>query len=84
MNRTSNQNTELFKDKTDFLKEGKKFANNVYEHSVDAIQDVEDSVKEYSEKFVEGVKLYPKTSALTTVLILGGISLLVSLLLKKH
>ncbi len=84
MNRTSNQNTELFKDKTDFLKEGKKFANNVYEHSVDAIQDVEDSVKEYSEKFVEGVKLHPKTSALTTVLILGGISLLVSLLLKKH
>lgn len=84
MKRASNQNTEVFKDKTDFLKEGKKFANNVYEHSVDAIHDVEDSVKEYSEKLVEGVKLYPKTTALTTALIVGGIILLVSLLLRKH
>jgi hypothetical protein len=80
MNRAFRHHTELFKGKTDFLNEGMKMANNVYERSIDAIQDVEDSVKEYSDKLVKEVKHYP----ITTALIVGGISALITLLLSKR
>jgi hypothetical protein len=49
MNSSSNQTTHVFNVKTDLLNEGKKLANNIYEQSIDTINDVEDSVKEYSE-----------------------------------
>lgn len=71
---------EIFKGTSDFLDEGKKLASNVYDHSVDAIQDVEESVKEYSGKIVESAKQNP----ISTALIVGGISALITLLLSKR
>lgn len=80
MNSASNKTTHVFKDTTDLLNKGKKCANTIYEQSVDTINEVEDSVKEYSEKLVKGVRHYP----FTTALIVGGISVLITLLLSKH
>lgn len=77
---SSSRSTQVFQDKSALLHEGKKFASNLYEQSKEAINDVEDNVKEYSEKIVEGVKHYP----FTTALIVGGISVLITLLLRKH
>ena len=57
MKSTSSTATQLFNDKTeDLLNEGKTLASTIYEQSVDTLNNVEDSVKEYSEKLVEGVK----------------------------
>jgi len=77
---SASRNTNVFQAKSDLLNEGRKFANNIYEQSKERISEVEDNVKEYSEKIVEGVRHYP----FTTALIVGGISVLITLLLRKH
>lgn len=72
-------NHHAFKPQKDLLNEGKRIASSVYESSVDKLNEVEDTVIEYSGKLVEGVKRNP----VSTVLIFGGIGFLFSLLWRK-
>ncbi len=61
------------------LKEGKKKVNNLYEEGIHKANDVEESIKEYSDNLLKKIQENP----LTSVLIAGGIGFLLSKLMKK-
>ncbi|KTD71127.1 MULTISPECIES: hypothetical protein [Legionella] len=61
------------------LTEGKKRVNQLYEDGVSKANEVEDNVKEYSDRLAKKIQDNP----LTSVLIAGGIGYLLSRLMKK-
>ncbi len=63
----------------DLLSESKKFANEMYSDSKQKIHDVEDQVKEYSDKLSVKVQENP----LASVLIAGGIGFILSKIFRK-
>lgn len=68
---------------SDFLNEGKKFANEVYQEGVHRANrmadEAEENVKAYSDVLIEKVQKNP----LGSVLIAAGVGFLLSSLLKK-
>jgi len=70
--------SELLKDASELLKEGKKLASELYNEGMHKVTDVEENMKEYSDKLMLKVKENP----LTSVLIAGGIGFLLSKILK--
>ena len=63
----------------ELLKEGKKLANDLYKGGLEQVSKAEDGVKEYSDELSAKVRENP----LRSLLIAGGIGVLLSLLLKK-
>jgi ElaB/YqjD/DUF883 family membrane-anchored ribosome-binding protein len=61
------------------LKEGKKFAHELYEEGLHQMSETEESVKEYSDELLKKVQKNP----LASLLIAGGVGFVLSLLLKK-
>ena len=78
MSRPLSQTTQVVAN--DILNEGIKIVSDVYGQSVETIHDIEDNVKEYSEKLVEGARQNP----FSTALIVGGISALLTFLIFKR
>jgi hypothetical protein len=74
------RHTDALQAKASLLNAGKKGINNMYEQGLDTVSQVEENIKEYSGKVVEGVKHYP----VTTALIVGSISVLLALLLRRR
>lgn len=63
----------------DLVNEGKKYANEVYQQGVNKIEDVEDTVKEYSDKLIEIIQEKP----LTAIMVAAGVGMLLASILKK-
>ncbi|MGL5742157.1 MAG: DUF883 family protein [Legionella sp.] len=61
------------------LKEGKKRVNQLYEDGVTKTNEMEENVKEYSDRLLRKVQENP----LTSILIAGGVGFLLSKILKK-
>ena len=78
MSRPLSQTTQVVAN--DILNEGIKIVSDVYGQSVETIHDIEDNVKEYSEKLVAGARQNP----FSTALIVGGISALLTFLIFKR
>lgn len=64
---------------SDFLNEGKKFANEVYKEGKNQVGEIEDNMKEYSDQLLKKVQENP----LTSILIAGGVGFLLSTFFKK-
>lgn len=62
-----------------FLDEGKKLASDMYDDGLKKINSVQKEAQEYTEELLNKVRENP----LKSVLIAGGIGLLLSILLKK-
>ncbi|KGP62662.1 hypothetical protein EP47_10575 [Legionella norrlandica] len=75
----NNDKSDVGKAAADLLNDGKKLGNALYEQGVDRVHEVEDNLKDYSDKILKKVQQNP----LTSVLIAGGIGFLLSSLLKK-
>lgn len=63
----------------DFLSDGKKLANALYENGMHKLDKAEDQVKEYSDELLNKVQRHP----LTSVLIAAGVGFLLSTFFKK-
>ncbi len=63
----------------DLIKEGKKFANEVYQQGVDQVTNTEELVKDYSEKLVQKIQEKP----ITSVLLAAGVGILLASFLRK-
>lgn len=66
-------------DASGLLHEGKKLAGELYEEGLNAVNQVEENLKEYSDEILKKVQKNPMTS----LLVAGGIGFLLSTLLKK-
>ena len=64
---------------SELLNEGRKLANELYEQGLHKVGDAQDTVKEYSDNLTKKIQENP----LASVLIAGGIGLLLASLLKK-
>ncbi|KTC90610.1 hypothetical protein OQJ18_00810 [Fluoribacter dumoffii] len=62
-----------------FMSEGKKRVNQLYEEGVSKANEVEENVKEYSDQLLRKIQKNP----LASVLIAGGLGFLLSKLMKK-
>ncbi|HRD68642.1 MAG TPA: hypothetical protein PK657_00710 [Legionella sp.] len=74
----NNQKSHVSEAASELLKEGKKLASELYNEGMHKVTDVEENMKEYSDKLMLKVKENP----LTSVLIAGGIGFLLSKILK--
>lgn len=64
---------------SELLDDGQKLANGLYKKDIHQANEVEDNVKEYSDKLLKKVQENP----LASVLVAGGVGFLLSILLKK-
>lgn len=63
----------------DLVNEGKKLANEMYQQGIDKVGDVEEKVKEYSDKMVEKIQEKP----ITSILVAAGVGMLLAAFLRK-
>ena len=64
---------------SELLNEGRKYAHELYEESLNRVGDVQGEAKEYSEALLKKVKENP----LAAILIAGGVGFILSALIKK-
>lgn len=64
---------------SELLEQGKKRANELYEDSVNKVNEVEDNIRECSDHLLKKVQENP----LASILIAGGIGFLLSKIMKK-
>lgn len=62
-----------------FINDGKNLADAIYDEGLEKVNEVEQSVKEYSDTALRSIQRNP----LTSVLISSGIGFLMAMLLRK-
>ena len=73
------QKSQVSDAANELLNESKKLANELYEDGCSKISEVEQQLKDYSDRVVKKIQEKP----LTSMLIAGGIGFILSKLLKK-
>lgn len=69
----------LDKTAADLLDESKKYAHHLYEDGVKQVEKIQQDVQSYSDDLLDHVRAHP----LKSILIAGGVGLLLATLLRK-
>ncbi|WP_419420583.1 hypothetical protein ACNVED_04580 [Legionella sp. D16C41] len=76
---TSSKSGNLSGATSDFLKEGKKVANELYEEGRQRVSDMQDSIRTYSDELIKQVHAKP----MTTLLMAAGVGFILATLLRR-
>ena len=75
-----NHTTDIIDSASELFCEGKKKAHELYEESMQKVNETQKTMNDYSDEFVKKVKENPVTS----VLIAAGVGYILSSLLRKQ